>query len=112
MGGGTLDGTEVMRSDMVGLGASNLLPDGIDLSSSWIAGQGFGAGGRVGLGDRAGTYGWAGAAGTVAGIDRMRGIRSSGYLQYMPSEMYPFQSEFFNWVYSDLPAMMRLKAAA
>ena len=39
-------------------------------------------------------------------------IRSSGYLQYMPSEMYPFQSEFFNWVYSDLPAMMRRKAAA
>ena len=112
MGGGTLDGTEVMRSDMVDLGTSNLLPDGIDLSSSWIAGQGFGAGGRVGLGDRAGTYGWAGAAGTVAGIDRMRGIRSSGYLQYMPSEIYPFQSEFFNWVYSDLPAMMRRKAAA
>ena len=112
MGGGTLDGVQVMGSDMVDLGTSNLLPDGVDLTGTWVAGQGFGAGGRVGLGDRAGTYGWAGAAGTVAGIDRKRGLRSSGYLQYMPSEVYPFQSEFFTWVYADAMAQMGKKAAA
>ena len=112
MGGGTLDGVQVMRPEMVDLGTSNLLPEGVDLTGTWVAGQGFGAGGRVGLGDRAGTYGWAGAAGTVAGIDRKRGLRSSGYLQYMPSEVYPFQSDFFNWVYADAAAMMGAKAAA
>ena len=112
MGGGTLDGTEVMGSDMVDLGTSNLLPDGVDLTGTWVAGQGFGAGGRVGLGPRAGTYGWAGAAGTVGGIDRQRGLRASGYTQYMPSEVYPFQGAFYEWVYADAAAMVATKAAA
>lgn len=105
MGGGTLDGVEVMGLDMVDLGTSNLLPDGVDLGGTWVAGQGFGAGGRVGLGPRAGTYGWAGAAGTIAAIDRVRGLRASGYTQYMPSEVYPFQSEFIGWVYADAMAL-------
>ncbi len=112
MGGGTLNGAAVMGRDMVDLGTSNLLPDAVDLAGTWVAGQGFGAGGRVGLGARAGTYGWAGAAGTVAGIDRARGLRSSGYLQYMPSEVYPFQTEFFNWVYADAAATLGRKTAA
>ena len=112
MGGGTLDGTEVMSRAMVDLGTSNLLPDGVDLTGTWVAGQGFGAGGRVGLGPRAGTYGWAGAAGTVGGIDRQRGLRASGYTQYMPSEVYPFQGAFYEWVYADAAAMVATKAAA
>ena len=51
------------------LGTSNLLPEGADLSRSFIKGNGFGAGGSVGLGEDAGTYGWAGAAGTVGFVN-------------------------------------------
>ena len=58
------------------------------------------------------TYGWAGAAGTVGGIDRQRGLRASGYTQYMPSEVYPFQGAFYEWVYADAAAMAQAKAAA
>ncbi|WP_420606172.1 serine hydrolase domain-containing protein [Novosphingopyxis sp.] len=112
IGNGTLDGEQVMRSETVDLGTSNLLPEGVDLTGTWVAGQGFGAGGRVGLGPRAGTYGWAGAAGTIAAVDRKRGLRAAGYAQYMPSEVYPFQSDFIGWVYADALAQAGEKVAA
>jgi CubicO group peptidase (beta-lactamase class C family) len=64
---------------------------GTATDGTMIAGAGFGAGGRVGIGVDAGTYGWAGAAGTIAFINHRVGNRAGLYTQYMPSEAYPVQ---------------------
>lgn len=105
LGFGTLDGTSVMGEMAAKTGMSNLLPQGADLSGTWVVNQGFGAGGRVGIGTAAspaGTYGWGGAAGTAAFVDTQRGLRAGGYTQYMPSNVYPFQSNFPKYVYEDV----------
>ena len=108
VGKGELDGKRVMSEATALMGMSNLLPSTAVTKGTWIEGQGFGAGGRVGLGNDkgpAGTYGWGGAAGTVAFVDHVRGFRASGYTQYMPAETYPFQREFPKMVYDQLQAM-------
>ncbi|GGB75403.1 serine hydrolase domain-containing protein [Blastomonas aquatica] len=108
VGKGQLNGTRVMSERTALMGMSNLLPDTAVTKGTWVEDQGFGAGGRVGLGNAkgpAGTYGWGGAAGTVAFVDHIRGIRASGYTQYMPAESYPFQREFPKMIYDQLQAM-------
>ncbi len=105
LGKGALNGTRIMSEKAATLGMSNLLPAGVNLKGSWVEGQGFGAGGRVGLGEQAGTFGWGGAAGTNAFVDTARGFRAGGYVQYMPSNAYPFQAEFPKLVYQDLAAL-------
>jgi len=109
MGFGRIEGRQVMTEAAVRLGTSNLLPAGTDLSRSFIMGNGFGAGGSVGLGEDAGTFGWAGAAGTVGFINYRTGIRAGIYTQYMPSEAYPVHREFAKAVLADVTAK---KAAA
>lgn len=109
LGYGTIEGRQVMSEAAVRLGTSNLLPEGTDLSRAFIRGSGFGAGGSVGLGDDAGTYGWAGAAGTVGFVNFRIGLRAGCYTQYMPSEAYPVHSEFPKAVLADV---MTRKAAA
>ena len=105
VGFGTSGGVSIMKPETAKLGMSNLLPEGAEVKGSWVVNQGFGAGGRVGLGtplSPAGTYGWGGAAGTSAFVDTVRGLRAGGYTQYMPSNTYPFQSDFPKYVYADL----------
>jgi CubicO group peptidase (beta-lactamase class C family) len=102
LGFGKIDGRQVMSEAAVRLGTSNLLPQGADLSRSFIKGNGFGAGGSVGLGEDAGTYGWAGAAGTVGFVNLRVGIRAGMYTQYMPSEAYPVHREFAKAVLADI----------
>lgn len=105
VGKGAMGSTRILSEVAAMKGMSNLLPEGVDTSGTWVEGQGFGAGGRVGLGNArspAGTYGWGGAAGTVAFVDTIRGLRAAGYTQYMPAEIYPFQNEFPALVYRDL----------
>ena len=105
LGFGTLGNVQVMKPETAKLGMSNLLPDTVDTSGTWVAKQGFGAGGRTGLGTAAspaGTFGWGGAAGTAAFVDTVRGLRAGGYTQYIPSNSYPFQSDFPKYVYADL----------
>jgi len=105
LGLGTVGGEQVMKPETVKLGISNLLPDTANTQGTWVAAQGFGAGGRSGLGTAtspAGTFGWGGAAGTSAFVDTVRGFRAGGYTQYMPSNTYPFQSDFPKYVYADL----------
>ena len=104
-GYGRLDGKRVLSEAAVRLGTSNLLPEGADTKSSFLGGSGFGAGGRVGLGEAAGQYGWGGAAGTVGLVDLKRGLRAGLYTQYMPSEAYPVHRDFPNAVLADLKAM-------
>ncbi|MEY4056232.1 MAG: hypothetical protein RL519_1567 [Pseudomonadota bacterium] len=95
----------VMGAAAVALGTSNLLPDGVDTKGTFIEGAGNGAGGRSGMGRDAGTYGWGGAAGTVAFVNTRLGLRAGVYTQYMPSEALPIHAEFPVTVLADLAAM-------
>jgi hypothetical protein len=72
-----------------------------------VKGQGFGAGGRVTINDdpqgsAIGTYGWGGAASTIAFVDRKRGIRASGWAQIMTQGEQPFTLDFGKSVYASL----------
>ena len=58
------------------------------------AGSGFGAGGKVGTGADAGSFGWSGAAGTIGFVNTRLGLRAGLYVQYMPPELYPTRDEF------------------
>ena len=107
LGLGMIGGKRVMSEAAVLSGTSNLLPPGTITQGTMIAGAGFGAGGRVGIGVDAGTYGWGGAAGTIAFVNYRYGNRASLYTQYMPSEAYPVHSEFPAAVVADLLAGAR-----
>ncbi|APG63597.1 hypothetical protein LPB140_05080 [Sphingorhabdus lutea] len=110
--GGKFDDVQVMDSDMVKLGMSNLLPEGVVYKgfNNQEEPQGFGAGGRAGIGANAGQYGWGGAAGTVAAVDTKSGMRLVGMTQLM-TEKNPFQNGLTDWVLTDLRAKMMATAA-
>ena len=105
--GGMIGGKRVMSEAAVRLGTSNLIADTIDRKGTFIDGAGFGAGGRVGIGADAGTYGWAGAAGTIAFTNTRIGLRAGAYVQYMPSEALAIQKDFRLAVLSDLAALKK-----
>jgi CubicO group peptidase (beta-lactamase class C family) len=105
LGYGKIDGKRVMSEPAVRLATSNLLPPGVDTKGTFVDGQGFGAGGRVGVGEMAGTFGWGGAAGTVAYVDFKRALRAVMMTQYMPSDTYPLTEQFGKAVLADLAAM-------
>jgi len=101
LGYGKLDGTRVMGELAVRVGTSNILPKTVDLTGSWIEGEGHGAGGRsVGS-----SFGWGGAAGTLAAIDFKRNMRTQLYTQYMPTTAYPMRDEFLAALAADLGTM-------
>ncbi|MBI1403065.1 MAG: serine hydrolase [Porphyrobacter sp.] len=107
LGYGMIDGTRVMSEEAVRVGTSNLIPATVDTTGSWMEGQGHGAGGRsVGQ-----TFGWGGAAGTLAAVDYGLKLRSTLFTQYMPSEAYPIRDEFLAAMEADLGAMRAKKAA-
>ena len=100
VGLGTLDGTTIMTPKTARLGMSNLLPPAVPTETPMLKGRGFGAGGRVTLtGPGAGSYGWAGAAGTIGFADPVRQVRAGGYANYMPAESIPWQSDVPTAVY-------------
>lgn len=109
---GVIDGKRVMTDRAIRTATSNLLPAGASTKGTFANGAGFGAGGRVGLGDAAGTYGWGGAAGTVALVHLKYGLRGGLYTQYMPSEAYPVHADFPTAVMADLTAMTPAKKKA
>ncbi len=105
-GEGALNGVRVMKTETARLAMSNLMPEGAK-AGGLIDGAGFGAGGRVTLrpgdmGQGTGTFGWGGAAATIAWVDRERGIRGAGYAQYMPDTAHPFTTDIAKAVYSSL----------
>ena len=110
-GGGAIGGqgssARVMSENAVRMGMSNLLPAGADISGTWVDKAGFGAGGRVGLGADAGTFGWSGAAGTVAFVNARIGLRAGLYVQFMPSNALPLPDEFPKAVLADISAMKK-----
>jgi hypothetical protein len=55
----------------------------------------------------AGTFGWSGAAGTVAFVNTRIGLRAGVYVQYMPSSALPIGEEFPKAVLADVSAMKK-----
>ncbi|MBL0769717.1 beta-lactamase family protein [Sphingopyxis sp. XHP0097] len=107
LGEGATGGVRIMSPETARLAMSNLLPEGADTRGSFVAGEGFGAGGRVSLASSPtgeGIFGWGGAAGTIGFVDRKRGYRAGGYAQYMPAEALPFQSGFGPAFFKDVMA--------
>jgi CubicO group peptidase (beta-lactamase class C family) len=102
---GTLDGVRVMKPETVALAMSNLLPAGADTTLlgglTHVDGLlGFGAGGSVYLADAPsgqskGTYGWGGAAGTLAWVDPVKNLRGTLMVNYMPSEHWPIRDDLY-----------------
>ena len=105
--GGALDGVRVMRPETVRLAMSNLLPAGVTFGgvdggtggTSASVPMGYGAGGSVYLADgpggvpSKGTYGWGGAAGTIAFVDPGRRIRGTIMVNYFPADRWPVREE-------------------
>ncbi|MGL5837655.1 MAG: serine hydrolase domain-containing protein [Sphingorhabdus sp.] len=102
LNGGELDGERVMAAETAALGMSNLLPPGVSTDGTFADGADFGAGGRVGRGAQAGSFGWGGAAGTIGFVDIQRKVRATGMIQYMPANAYDFHGDFAKWVLADL----------
>lgn len=111
---GTLDGVRVLKPETVRLATSNLLPRGVTFTSvpgatGGSAGprMGYGAGGSVYLedvpgGPGAGTWGWGGAAGTIAWVDFRNRVRGTIMVNYMPSDRWPLRAEVIPAIYADL----------
>jgi CubicO group peptidase (beta-lactamase class C family) len=107
LGEGKIGQTRVMKTETARWGMSNLLhPD--TKVEGFVAGQGFGAGGRVtikaGAGEGIGTYGWGGAASTIGWVDRTRQVRASGWIQLMTQGNQSFPTDIAKAVYASLPA--------
>lgn len=109
VGGGRHGRRRIMKASTVALGTSNLLPDGADTSGTWIAPNGFGAGGISGTGKNAGLYGWNGAAGTSGMCNTRLGLRAGLYVQLM-TEDNPILNEFPVAVGADLQTKHGVKA--
>lgn len=81
---GRFGDAQVLHPDAVALGTSNLAPEGADLSglrsTTGNPSEAQGAGGAIAMdGPAAGTFGWAGMAGTVGAVNVRSGVRYSGY---------------------------------
>ncbi|MHA6722024.1 serine hydrolase domain-containing protein [Sphingomonas sp. RS2018] len=111
---GTLDGVRVMKPATVRLAMSNLLPAGVTFQgvNASTGGQangpamGYGAGGSVYLADvpggaSKGTYGWGGAAGTIAWVDPVRKVRGTVMVNYFPADKWPIRSDVVKALYGD-----------
>ena len=105
---GTLDGMRIMKPETVRLAMSNLLPAGVTFggvggatggATARATPMGYGAGGSVYLADgpgdmpSKGTYGWGGAAGTVAFVDPVKKVRGTIMVNYFPADRWPLRQE-------------------
>ncbi len=115
--GGTLDGKRILKPATVQLAMSNLLPLGVVYPGAVSATggttnpQGFGAGGSVTLydtpgGPGKGTYGWGGAAGTIAWVDPANKVRATVMVNYLPSDRYPLRADATRAIYADLAPVL------
>ncbi|MEO1220440.1 MAG: serine hydrolase [Pseudomonadota bacterium] len=107
LGYGKLGDKRVISDAAVRKGVSNLFPEGTELAGTWMEGQGHGAGGR----SVNGTFGWGGAAGTLAAVDYNLGLRACLFTQYMPSDALPIRDEYLAALEADTTAMRAKKAA-
>ena len=107
-GEGKAGNIRILAPETVRLSLSNLLPEGVKVSGNnapdTAKAEGFGAGGWVYLADvpegvRAGTYGWFGAAGTIAFIDVKARLRVTVMANYFPADKWPVQDEVVRLLY-------------
>ena len=117
--GGTLDGVRVLKPETVALAMSNLLPPGVTFGGigggtggAMTAKMGFGAGGSVVLEDMPGgaakgTYGWGGAAGTIAWVDPARRTRGTVMVNYFPADKWPLRQEVIPALLKDAARFQR-----
>ena len=101
----TLDGVRIMKAETAKLAMSDLLPAGVTFGAlpggtggTMAPHMGFGAGGSVILEDQpgsfgAGTYGWGGAAGTIAFVNPVKKLRGTVMVNYFPGEKWPVRAE-------------------
>ncbi len=119
---GTLDGARVLKSTTAHLMMSNLLPNGLTFegvrpsTGGPAAGpkMGFGAGGSVYLedapgGGAKGTYGWGGAAGTIAFVDPARQIRGTVMVNFFPGERWGLRGEVVPALFADISRKSRTR---
>jgi CubicO group peptidase (beta-lactamase class C family) len=119
---GTLDGVRIMKPETVRLAMSNLLPAGVTFggvggatggAAANATPMGYGAGGSVYLADgpggmpSKGTYGWGGAAGTVAFVDPVKNIRGTIMVNYFPADRWPIRQEITAALATDLSRIKR-----
>ncbi len=109
---GKIGGKQAVSAAAVRLATSNLLPTDAVIKGTSVEGAGFGAGGKVGLGEDEGTFGWGGAAGTVFAVQRRIGLRAALYPQFMPTTTYPLQREFVTAARTDAVASLLTKSPA
>ncbi len=109
--GGKLGRRKVIDPAAISLAQSNLLPEEAITKGTGIEGAGYGAGGRVGLGEDEGMFGWSGAAGTLFFVHRKIGLRAALFAQFMPPEVYPLQKEFLAAARLDVTPTALKKAA-
>jgi CubicO group peptidase (beta-lactamase class C family) len=111
LNGGTLDGARILKPETVKLAMSDLLPASVDrstlahMTADTGAPMGFGAGGSVYLADRPGgpgkgTYGWAGAAGSVGWVDPVHKLRGTMMINSFSEQT--LKRETSQAVYADL----------
>ena len=113
---GRWNGATLLKPETVALATSNPLPPDVFYGSvnantgGAQAQGGYGAGGSVlladspGGGPRKGTYGWGGAAGTVAWVDPASNLRVTAMVNYFPPEKWPLRDDVIKAVYGDLAA--------
>ncbi|MBN8816173.1 MAG: beta-lactamase family protein [Sphingomonas sp.] len=111
---GELDGVRVMKAETAKLAMSDLLPPGVIFGAlpggtggTMNLRMGFGAGGSVILEDHegsvgAGTYGWGGAAGTIAYVNPIKKLRGTVMVNYFPGEKWPVRAETTKAFLSDI----------
>ena len=119
---GVLDGVRIMKPETVRLAMSNLLPAGVTFGGVGGATggaavnatpMGYGAGGSVYLADgpggmpSKGTYGWGGAAGTVAFVDPVKKVRGTIMVNYFPADRWPVRQEAVRALATDLARFRR-----
>jgi CubicO group peptidase (beta-lactamase class C family) len=111
---GMLDGVRIMKTATAKLAMSDLLPAGVTFGAlpggtggTMGPRMGFGAGGSVILEDKAdsmgaGTYGWGGAAGTIAWVNPVKKIRGTVMVNYFPGEKWPVRDDTVKALRTDL----------
>lgn len=123
---GELEGVRVMKEATARRMMSNLLPNGVTFpgigntngnggggTGAPRAQIGFGAGGTVYLTDgpggfpSKGTYGWGGAAGTIAFVDPARQARGAIMVNYFPGEKWPLREEAVGALAKDIAKFRR-----
>jgi len=104
---GDLDGVRVLRLETARLMMSDMMAPGV-MAAAPTDHTGYGAGGSVVTepipgGQAKGSFGWTGAAGTLATVDRETGFYAVLMTQVMGWHPNPLHAEFTRTLYAELP---------